>query len=201
MSGMYKGTTQFNSWDKCKTCENKDNCNKINKDLTFKMILIDCEGFYYIFKELESFIHFPTLTGDIEKYEQEILEYEKKHENIPFLKPQMVVNGTLAVELALKSLIFKENEEFECIHNLKKLFDQLPEPHKSILTDKIYQEAHQNAETMAINLSNISNLFEKYRYVFEQVNIGYSNFLNDFIHIVCDYAISLKPKDDAEDFY
>ncbi|MBD5146273.1 MAG: HEPN domain-containing protein [Ruminococcus sp.] len=197
----YQGTTTFNSWDKCKTCKDKDNCNKINKNFTFKIILMDCEGFYYIFKELEKFVHFPTLTGDIEKYEQKLLEYEKKHENIPDLNSQMVVNGTLAVELALKSLLFKENGEFECIHNLEELFGQLPEPHKSILTDKIYKEAHQNAETMASNLSNISNLFEKFRYVFECDIIGYSNFLNNFIHIVCDYAISLKPKDDADNIY
>lgn len=197
----YKWTTPFDSWDKCKTCEKKDNCNIINKNLTFKIILMGCEGFYYIFKELEKFIHFPTLTGDTEKDKQEILEYEKKHENIPNLNSQMVVNGTLAAELALKSLIFKEKKEFECIHNLKKLFYQLPEPHKSILTDKIYQEAHQNADTMAFSLSNISNLFEKHRYAFEYSSVGYTNFLNVFIHIVCDYAISLKPKDDAEDFY
>ena len=194
----YKGTTPIKLWDKCKTCENKDKCNIIDKDWTFKTIIRECEGFYYLFKELEQFMRYPTFTGDNEKDEQEIFEYEKKHKNIPDLSSQMVVNGTLAAELALKALIFKENEEFECIHNLKKLFDQLPELHKSILTDKIYQEAHQDAQTMEFNMSDISNLFEKYRYAYEYSIISHSNFLNDFIHIVCDYAISLKPIDDED---
>ena len=195
----YKGIASFNLLNKCKTCKNKDKCNIIDANWTFRTIAMNCEGFYYVFKKLEKFICYPTVIGDIEKDKQKMLEYEKNHKNIPNLTSQMVVNGTLAVELALKSLIFKENGEFECIHDLDKLFDQLPEPHNSILTDKIYREAHQNANTMALNLSNISNLFEKYRYAFEYNVVGHSNFLNDFIHIVCDYVISLISKDDEQD--
>ena len=127
-----------------------------------------------------------------------MIAYEKEHEGIPYLEPQLVVNGTIAAELALKAITFKEKREFEYGHNLRQLFYQLPEPHKSILTEKICKEARQNEETLLINLNNIADLFEDYRYYFEHSAIGYSNFLNDFIHIVCDYAISLKPADDSD---
>lgn len=31
-----------------------------------------------------------------------------------------------------------------------------------------------------------------YRYFFEHKSVGYSNFLTNLIHIVCDYALSMK---------
>ena len=118
--------------------------------------------------------------------------YEEKHKDIPFLTPPLVTNGALAVELALKFLIFKENGAFECIHNLKTLYEQLPEPHKTTLTNQIFTKAHQNSQTLDMNLSNISNLFEDYRYFFSKVSVGFSGFFNDFIHIICNYALSFK---------
>lgn len=91
-----------------------------------------------------------------------------------------------------KFLIFKEKGEYECGHHLLSLFNQLTEPHRTVLTERICKEAHQNETTLTENLNNISNLFEDFRYFYEHEILGYSNFLNDFIHIVCDYAISMK---------
>ena len=31
-----------------------------------------------------------------------------------------------------------------------------------------------------------------YRYFFEHESVGYSNFFTDLVHIVCDYALSMK---------
>ncbi len=186
---------------KCQDYANRERCQRGDAIGDLKCIILDCEGFYYLFEKLEAFITYPKLEGDLEKHHRDMIEYEKNHESIPDLMPQFVVNGTLAAELALKAIIFKEKQEFEYGHNLRKLFYQLPEPHKSILTEKICQEVHQNEKTLLNNLNNIANLFEDFRYCFEHSVIGYSNFLNNFIHIVCDYAISLKPTDDKNNRY
>ena len=42
-------------WRKCENCEKRESCMKVDKDFTAKEILIDCEGFYYVFKKLEIF--------------------------------------------------------------------------------------------------------------------------------------------------
>lgn len=191
---MFHGPA-FLSDKNCDDCPKRQGCPRNYNDFTAKEILVDCEGFYHVFKKLEEFEAYPWKPDpyrDNEEFERDMLKYEEKHKGIPHLTPPMVVNGTLAAELALKFLIFKENGEFECGHNLKLLFNQLTEPHRTVLLERIYKEAHQNADTLEMNLQNISNLFEKYRYFYEYRSVGYTNFLNDFIHITCDYAISLK---------
>ena len=165
---------------------------KVDKDFTAKEILIDCEGFYYVFKKLEIFEAYPRLDGDVEKHKQDMAEYEERHKGVPLLTPPLVANGTLAAELALKYLVFKEKGEYERSHQLQFLFNQLTEPHKTALIERICKEAHQNETTLTENLNNISNLFEDFRYFYEHSALGYSNFWNDFVHIVCDYALSFQ---------
>lgn len=182
--------------EKCLGCKQLEQCKSNNQSLTVKAIVLDCEGFYYVFQKLEQFEQHPKFDGDLKKYKDAITVYEEQHMGVPLLSPALVVNGTLAAELALKFLIFKENGEFDCIHNLQKLFEQLPACHKVALSEIIYQQAHQNEETLRMNLSDIANLFEDFRYIFGKRSVDFSNFFNDFVRIVCDYAISLKPKDD-----
>ena len=179
-------------WRKCENCEKRESCMKVDKDFIAKKILIDCEGFYYVFKKLEIFEAYPILDGDVEKHNQDMAEYEERHKGVPFLTPPLVANGTLAAELALKYLVFKEKGEYECSHQLQFLFNQLTEPHKTALIERICKEAHQNETTLTENLNNISNLFEDFRYFYEHSALGYSNFWNDFVHIVCDYALSFQ---------
>lgn len=195
----YKGTT-FTPLKKCEFCGKQSVCFEIDKDFCANEIIIDCEGFYYIFKRLELFEEYPKINGDLEKHKQDMLEYERNHIGIPYLTPPYIVNGAFAVELALKFLTYREKGEFEYGHNLEKLFNQLPEPHKSILTQKICKDAHQSIETMATNIKSISMKFEEFRYFFEHDTISFSNFFNEFVHIVCDYAISLKPKTNEKSF-
>ena len=38
----------------------------------------------------------------------------------------------------------------------------------------------------------VHDLFMDYRYFFEHESVGYSNFFTDLVHIVCDYALSMK---------
>ena len=167
----------FTTQERCLNCNQLEQCKHNDQSLTAKEIVLDCEGFYYVFKKLEQFEQRPKFNDNLKEYRDAITVYEEKHMGVPFLSPTLVVNGALAAELALKFLIFKENGEFDCIHNLQKLFEQLPACHKATLTEIIYQQAHQNEETLRINLPNIANLFEDYRYIFGKEHIGFSNFL------------------------
>lgn len=51
---------------------------------------------------------------------------------------------------------------------------------------------HQNENTFSSNIKSMSNIFVDYRYFFEHESGGYTNFFTDLVHIVCDYAISMK---------
>lgn len=53
-------------WRKCENCEKREGCMKVDKDFIAKGILLDCEGFYYVFKKLEIFEAYPRLDGDLE---------------------------------------------------------------------------------------------------------------------------------------
>lgn len=193
--------THFATMAECQDCNNRENCKNGDAAGDLNYIIFDLEGFFYLAKRIETFMMYPKLDGDLEKYRQDMIEYKKKHEGIPDLIPQFVVNGAFAAELALKAITFKERREFEYCHNLHRLFYQLPEPHKTVLIEKICRELHQNEETLSISLKNIADLFENFRYCFEHRVVGFSNFFNDFIHIICDYAISLKPADDENDWF
>ena len=186
----------FTPKEKCRNCEHLERCRNSSGLLAVNGILLDCEEFYYIFKNLEKYARHPIFDGDMEKYKDQILAYEAEHEGVPSLTAPLIVNGAFAAELALKFLIFKENGEFDCIHDLQQLFDSLPDCHKIPLTEIIFQQAHQNEETLQTNLSRIKNLFEDMRYFFSNESVGYSNFFNEFVYIVCDYAISQKPPDE-----
>ena len=48
------------------------------------------------------------------------------------------------------------------------------------------------ANIMVYFEQKLSNLFEDFRYFYEHSALGYSNFWNDFVHIVCDYALSFQ---------
>ena len=87
-------------WRKCENCEKRESCMQVDKDFIAKGILIDCEGFYYVFKKLEIFEAYPRLDGDVEKHKQDMAEYEERHKGVPLLTPPLVANGTLAAELS-----------------------------------------------------------------------------------------------------
>ena len=191
----------FQPMKKCLECSRLNECqNSDSSSFTAKEILIDCEAFYFAFKCLEEIEKRPVLNGNLGEYTETVRGYNEMHKSLPNLTPPFVANGTLAAELALKFLIFKETAAFDCIHNLKKLYEQLPEQHKTVLTDRICSQSHQNIQSLDFQLTNIANHFEDFRYFFGKSALGFSGFLMDFIHIVCDYALSFKPeyKDECE---
>ena len=151
-------------------------------------ILVNCKAFYYVFCDLEKQCSIPW--NDPERMKKYYEEYKKG--NRPNLAPALVTNGILAAELALKYLSKIETSTFEHTHYIDKLFYSLPKNHRDNLSDIIKNKTHQNDETLKQNLKTIKKYFVDWRYSFEHSIMSYTGFLNDFIHIVCDYAIN-KP--------
>ncbi len=174
---------------RCQSCAKTADCEFLKllfqKPYDASSVLLDCKAFYIVFCELEGRYRVPF--GDPEKMKQ--YHEESNAGELPYLTPAMVTNGVLAAELALKALILKETGTFDCIHELDKLFYTLPDVHKASLSDLIKEKAHQNDATLKTNLDAISNYFVDWRYFFDKDIIGYSDFLPDFIHTVCEYAI------------
>ena len=182
---------QIKQPEKCKNCYKATDCEFLKSLLHIPFdasgVVLDCKAFYTVFCELEERCRVPF--DDPEKMKQ--YHEESDAGKRPFLTPTMVTNGVLAAELAIKALTLYETGEFDCIHSIDKLFYSLPGNHKTTLTNLINEESHQNDETLKMNLETISNFFQEWRYFFESESIGYSDFLLKFIHIVCDYAISI----------
>lgn len=175
---------------KCQSCDKAADCEFLRllfqKPYDASGVLLDCKAFYIVFCELEERCHVPF--GDPERMKQ--YQEETDAGNRPFLAPAMVTNGVLAAEHALKALTLKETGTFDCIHDLDKLFYALPDNHRDALSSLIKEKAHQNDATLKTNLKTISNFFQEWRYFFQRESIGYSGFLLEFIHIVCDYTIA-----------
>lgn len=176
---------------KCSNCTKAADCEFLKllfqKSFDVNSVLLDCKAFYTVFCELEERCRIPFENPEKMKEYHEETNTEKR----PFLTPAMITNGVLAAELALKALTLRETGSFDCIHNLDKLFYGLPLVHKVALSDLVKKETHQNDATLKTNLETISNFFQEWRYFFESESIGFSNFLPEFIHIVCDYALGV----------
>lgn len=171
----------------CHTHEASPQHSDCNDSVYAEGILLDCKAFYIVFCKLEECCRVPH--GDpvaMQKYADEYLAGKR-----PFLTPALVTNGILAAELALKFLMKIENQSFDRIHFIDQLFDALPEPHKSVLINELKEKAHQSDATLQINLTQIKNHFQDWRYFYEKDAIGYTGFMTDFIHIVCDYAFGI----------
>ena len=193
--------TSFRPMPQCSSCERLAQCRENQFFVTMDNILFDCKGFYHVFKKIEEFNSYPFFDGgDMETYIQEVNLYEERHQSVPCLLMAEAANGALAAELALKYLIFRENHSFDCIHDLKELFYRLPEPHMTVLTNKIYTELCQAAWSLDKNLQQISDIFEHARYSFSRnANFGFTNFFTGFVHIICDYTLSLSCNNDDPD--
>lgn len=173
----------------CQSCDKAADCDFLKllfqKPYDASGVLLDCKAFYIVFCELEERCRIPDDPEEKKRYHEESDAGKR-----PYLAPAMVTNGVLAAELALKALTLKETGTFDCIHDLDKLFYALPEEHREALSSLIKEKSHQNDATLKRNLETISNFFQEWRYFFQSESIGYSNFLTEFIHIVCDYAIA-----------
>ena len=60
-----------------------------------------------------------------------------------------------------------------------------------LLINELKDKAHQSDDTIRFNLNQINNHFQDWLYFYEKDAIGYTGFMTDFIHIVCDYALGI----------
>lgn len=173
----------------CQSCDKAADCDFLKrlfqKPYDASGVLLDCKAFYIVFCKLEERCRIPDDPEEDKRYHE-----ESDTGNRPYLTPAMVTNGVLAAELALKALTLRETGTYDCIHDLDKLFYALPDNHRDALSSLIKEKAHQNDATLKTNMETISNFFQEWRYFFQRESIGYSNFLTEFIHIVCDYVIA-----------
>lgn len=181
---------EIKALQRCGECDKAQYCKYLKylheRPYDASGVLLACKAFYTVFCELEERCRVPFDNPDAMRRFHEETDVGKR----PFLDPVLVTNGALAAELAMKALTLWETGSFECIHYLDELFFSLPNAHLDALSSLIKDRAHQNDETLRENLEMIRNFFVEWRYFFESDSIGYSGFLLEFIHIVCDYAIS-----------
>lgn len=46
---------------KCATCEHLEQCRSSNNSMTIKLMVLECESFYHLYKQLEEFEKMPVL--------------------------------------------------------------------------------------------------------------------------------------------
>lgn len=178
----------------CMTCPDRDSCDA----QTAHQILMDCKSFYYTYNLLEPYNRIPQFTGDKEEFEKELEQYFVEQQERPMLSFPWIVNGALAVELALKFLTFRETHTFQKKHNLKDLYEDLPSIHKMKLLTQFKAQAQQNEDTLLQNLETFSEAFVDFRYPFGKNSFGISGIFHNFVKIVCEYALELEKSEDYE---
>ena len=156
-------------------------------------VLLACKSFYYTYTQLrkQSFFAHQNESNEekLARLDAEIMSEEEP----PFLFPALVTNGSLATELALKYLVAKETGILKKGHYLSDLyFNQLPPKHRNALNEGLFHDAHQNEATLKSNLLQYDKHFEQARYFYEKDAIGITRFFDDFVRIVCDYAITVN---------
>lgn len=73
----------------------------------------------------------------------------------------IITNMSFACELFLKAILKHDDIQQKKIHKLDGLFNELRDDRKSEIVD------FEDAEEFMIKLTNISNLFEEWRYIYE----------------------------------
>lgn len=189
---------KFPSWCKtpsddfsaCKICKIKEQCNlQINY-----LILADCNGFYYTYKLLLKETIFPIFTHSQKELEEKIKRNITKLDQ-PQLFYTIITNGALAVELAMKYLIFRQKHEFKEEHKLNLLFESLPLKDKNEILERIKQTTGKDSKSFRKSLEKFSEVFVKARYFFAHENKGINNLFDSFVQIVCDYANEIYKKE------
>ena len=168
----------------CKDCP----CD--NFDASLSILYREIDAFYYVFNSLDKM---PKFNG--------ITDY-KPTERLPLLlSVPYITNGAFACELALKYILIDSKVTFQTGkgHNLKYLFELLPNEDKNEITNHIVVNNGVSPEEVYDELSIIANSFVDRRYMFTTITESYqqSKLFAPFVHTVCKYVLG-EPSD--EDF-
>ena len=183
--------------ERCEDCPNP--CSDEDYiDSAANAMLAECRSFYYLYKRLEEKMQIPPFTGDQDTFIEAARARARELSELPDLLVPKVVNGSIACEIALKYLILKQSGAVDPVHRFDVLFNLLPQNYRDALLDKIYNELSQDEKTFNENLKKISNSFIDWRYAYERNVISIGNFFNDFVTIVCEYALSFSNFDEQQ---
>lgn len=180
------------NFDKSSTDCTKCKHEKENRELTAKLILLECKSFYNTFKIIEPYILKNEMNIRYSVYNAE------DSTNATLYQFSYVVNGAFATELAIKYLLTLANIDYckgERGHNLLDLYNKLSLNKKSIVEDKteidkcLCKEGQQSKNSILTNLTSIQDCYNRFRYCFSYNGAGYSGFFNVFVNVLCSYAI------------
>lgn len=138
---------------KCESC-NKTDCEFDLSEYTEASIAGECKIYYDLFLELEERSKLLQRKHADDKYE-------------PNLMGPAIMIGSFAAELSLKLLLFIGNGQFDCIHNLEKLFYDLPDKEKNELSTRLKTEVNLDDNSLRNCIKQVANNFEYWRYFFE----------------------------------
>ena len=154
-------------------------------------LLEDCKGFYYTYKLLLEETRHPIFTHSQEELAEKIERNVDKWDQ-PMLFYVILTNGALAAELAIKYLTFRRKHDFVEDHKLDLLFDDLPLKDQKEILSRVKRQTGIDREVFEKILGNFANTFMKARYFFSQEENGVSNTFDDFVRIVCEYAVEVQ---------
>jgi len=158
------------------------NCDCLYVDIEEAIILQECHAFYAVFVQLEEQIkglspHNNKLNGKLPT----------------LLSVPCMVNGAFACELALKYLLTSSNIPFDMArgHNLKYLFQLLPQGQNDTLTQLIKKRGCLDDCTFQEGLNSIADTFNKQRYQFSNYKQGLSShaLFGPFVHVLCEFVL------------
>lgn len=104
-----------------------------------------------------------------------------------------IVNGALVAELALKYISYLIKNTFILTHDLKMLFDDLPQKQKEQLELELGKFERIKGRSLYDGIDLLRSNFEKFRYEFEfKESYEVDIFFKAFVCTICNYALSLK---------
>lgn len=163
-------------------CEECQNCPNKSIDITTALLRQECIAFYDVFKHLEQHLE---CSGIVEK--------SLAHDMPTLILVPYVVNGAFACELALKYVLINNKLSFRLAdgHNLKYLFDLLPQNVQIELKDRLKTAANIDDEKLEENIELLSHSFVQWRYYFSNIEKGIcqSSFFGILVNELCAYIL------------
>ncbi|MBP5342933.1 HEPN domain-containing protein [bacterium] len=106
------------------------------------------------------------------------------------------VNSCLSIELSLKELLSQNSIDFEKTHNIKTLYDSLPEEIKLFLETALSKILEIDKDNISKKIDAISNTFVEWRYygIDEWTNKQLEfDFCETFAGVLIRFILKLNP--------
>lgn len=180
-------TTPSDDFSACTACAGNSDCVL----QTSHQILVASKGFFYTYELLLKDSAYPWFVRSQEERARRLRESVDKLDQ-PSLLHAIVVNGSMATELALKYLTYRDAREFVQTHRLDLLLNNLPSKDRQEILSRLEKRAGMSEEVCEKAIAIFSNAFTEARYFFSPGNNkGISFLFDDFVRVVHEYAIEV----------